>query len=123
MDWLVSSANALQVEESPDNMGLDIAVVEGIDLVKQDLRLRLTFFAGECFWNTDYGVRYYSNVFSKFNELSVANAAIKEVILGTDDVVSLLTFYPTYDAATRTYNLTFSVATTYGVAELNGVEL
>ena len=87
----------------------------GIYAVKQAIKTRLKLLKNEWWENTDEGLPLFQSILGKpgtNNNLSVADALIKERIIGTQDVTSLEDFSSTYE--NRSYVFSCSINTKYG---------
>jgi hypothetical protein len=93
----------------------DLATVEGIDYVRQKLKIRLQFFYGEWFLDNTEGVKLFDNVFVKNPNLRLVASLFKTVILETRGVLSLIEYTQVFDKALRKLTITFRVNTRYGV--------
>ena len=96
-----------------DNKDLVISP-ETADAVTQRLKIKLLFFKGEWWLNTDFGTPYYQNIFVKGVTQFKIDTIFKGQILDTQGVVSLISFESVYNPAARTYNLKFSCRSTTG---------
>ena len=92
----------------------DLSLIEGIDRVVQDLRIRLWFFFKEWFLDTSKGVPFYEEVNIKNPDLNAIEALFKEVIFETADVVEILSFDLDFNSAERKSTIVFQVNTTFG---------
>jgi hypothetical protein len=92
----------------------ELMIVEGIDQIKQKLKIRLQFFSGEWYLDTTVGVRYMQDVFVKNPQLSKMQSIFKAVIVETTGVTALTAFSTTYNASTREFEVSFTVETIYG---------
>ena len=101
----------------------DLSLVEGIDRVVQDLKVRLWFFFKEWFLDISKGIPFYEVVNVKNPDLNAIEALFKEAIIETADVVDLLSFDLDFDSAARRMEIKFEVNTTFGPTELLTLEL
>lgn len=86
------------------------------DVVKQRLQIRLKTFLGEWFFDTSYGVPYLQRIFGKQKTKTTVDNIIREQILSEFGVLEILDFNSSWDKATRTFSLVFSVKTAEGQA-------
>jgi|WetSurMetagenome_2_1015567.scaffolds.fasta_scaffold899242_2 hypothetical protein len=89
--------------------------VEGLDYIKQKLRICLLHIYGEWFLDTEKGVKYQDVVWVKNPVMSDINALLKATILDVDGVLEILSWYSSLDNSTRRLSVRFSVNTTDGV--------
>jgi hypothetical protein len=95
----------------------DLAFIDGVDELVQNLKIRLQFFLGEWLLDTTQGVDWIGSVFVQNPNIPHINGLIKKAILDTDGVIALQSFASAYDPAARTFTVTFTVQTTEGTTE------
>lgn len=116
----------LRINETTGDLDLtagDLSLTEGSDTIDQHIRANLRSFRGEWFLNLDDGVPYYQDVLKKIQSPAVIDAIFKEAILKTTGVIELTEFQINYDTVTRKLLLDFSVDTTEGVLNFEGLEV
>lgn len=69
--------------------------------VAQALRIKLSFFLGEWFLNTQAGIPYFQSIFIKTPDLNLIEDVFKTEILSVKDVVELVSFELLSDTTTR----------------------
>src|SRR5437667_12690157 len=67
----------------------DLVLTYGLESIRQDVRARLRFFAGEWFLNTDEGVPYFEHVLVKNPDQSLLRSVFRDVILGARGVIDV----------------------------------
>ncbi len=87
--------------------------------VAQAIRTRLLLEQGEWLLNTDEGTPYGTQVLGT-NTLYTRDAAIKDRVLGTPGVKSILSYYST-STAERHFYVAMRVDTVYGVVSVSSV--
>jgi hypothetical protein len=92
----------------------DLVLIYGLDLVTQNLKIRLWVLFGEWFLDYTQGIRFLQDIMTKKPDESSVAAQIKSCILDTDNVTKLTSFSITTNPAVRTALVTFSVETIYG---------
>jgi hypothetical protein len=92
----------------------DLALVEDIENVRQQLSIRLQFFYDEWFLDSTEGIKYYDVVFVKVPNLDLIASIIKTFILNTEDVLELLEYTQEFSRSLRKLTITFKVNTTFG---------
>jgi hypothetical protein len=92
----------------------DFMLVDGIDQIRQKIKIRLQFFLGEWFLDTSIGVPFWNEVHLKNPNKVKVDAALKATILDTPGVNSLTAYDSTFDVASRTLTVNFTVDTIYG---------
>lgn len=83
--------------------------------VAQRLQIKLRTFLGEWFLNTEVGVPYLQQIFGKGRKKSTVDIIFQTLILEEEDVLEIVDFNSTLDAATRAYSLSFRVRVAAGV--------
>lgn len=79
--------------------------------VAQRLKIRLLFFFGEWFLNTNFGVPYYQDILKKQADETLVDAIFRTHILQTPGVNSLLQYESSFDASLRKFDVEFKVKT------------
>lgn len=92
----------------------DLSLVTGIDRVLQNLKIRLWFFFTEWFLDISKGVPFFQEIMIKNPDLNANEALIKDVIIGTTDILEILSFSLIFDSSIRKQTITFEVNTTFG---------
>lgn len=93
----------------------DIAIVDGVEALKQRLKQRLLLFRGEWFLDLNAGVPYFSDVFIKQPRRNILESAFKREIVGDPEVTALTSFELSFQSE-RTISLAFTVQTVYSKA-------
>ena len=89
-------------------------VSEGVHVV-QSIRTRLMFFRGEWFLDTQSGIPYFEEVFTKPANLANIESIFKSEILNTPNVSKLNEFSMSYEGgASRVLTISFSAETSFG---------
>ena len=102
-----------------DIKGLDLYIMQGADVVRQQLLIKLNLWTGSWFLDTEFGTPYLQDILGKRVTLGGAIAAIKSSILEVDDVQKIDEFSYTFDRAQRKLVVTFSVSTPFGLVRLS----
>mgnify|MGYP000010494528 CR=1 FL=1 len=93
-----------------DVSGFDIRVTANAEeALIQRLKIKLLFFKGEWFLNTNFGVPYFQDIFVSMNAKDDADTVFKVAITEMQGVESLLKYNSTFDAYTREFTIDFSV--------------
>jgi hypothetical protein len=92
----------------------DLIIVDGIDAIRQHLKIRLQFFRGEWFLDTRLGIPYFEEVLRKAPDLNVVQSLLRETITTTPGVIRLTEFTLDYEGVTRALSLDFRALTTEG---------
>jgi hypothetical protein len=75
----------------------------------QRLKIKLLFFKGEWFLNTNFGVPYFQEIFVSMNAKDDADTVFKLAITEMQGVDALLKYASTFDPYTREFAIDFSV--------------
>lgn len=94
-----------------------LAFVSGRQYTAQRIKTRLQLFLGEWAFDTSQGVPWFETVFAKPADIVTIESVIKNTILDTPNVLSLLSYSDTLDRRERAYTVQFSVDTTDGTIE------
>jgi hypothetical protein len=97
-----------------DLSGGSLSLVSGTDAIAQAIRIRLTFFLGEWFLDTDAGVKYFGSVLVKNPQIPVIKALFRTEILNTPGVASLVSLDLEYSPGSRALAVAFRVLTDTG---------
>lgn len=89
----------------------NLIIVDGVEAIDQQLRLRLKFFLSEHFLDVRQGIPFYREVFVKNPNLRLLRTVFSDAVRTTPGVVSVDSMDVTVNSATRTLNISF-VATT-----------
>lgn len=92
------------------------------DGVAQFVRQRLLLFLGEWFLDTTDGTDWFGRVLGKYTQ-GTRDAVIRERILDTPSVNTILTYSSSFNSATRTFTVNASLDTVYGVVPILNVPL
>lgn len=96
----------------------DLIVIDSIDRVIQNLRIRLWFFFNEWFLDTSYGLDYLSDLAEKKPNLTRIESRIKREILDVQDVLEITSFSLEFNNGTRQMRIEFQVTTTFGQTDI-----
>lgn len=67
----------------------DLILTTGSEEIKQNIRIRLRFFQGEWFLNTDIGIPYFRSFFIKNPNLALIRSIIREAVEGVPKIQSV----------------------------------
>ena len=79
----------------------DLALVSGLDAIRQDAACRLRFVRGEWFLAPSVGVEYHEAIFVKAPDLARVRAIFRRELLATPGIVSVESVDVALDAGTR----------------------
>lgn len=91
-----------------------IAFVSGKAYTAQRIKTRLQLFLGEWAYDTSQGVPWLEVVFAKPADIVTIEAVIKNTILESPNVISLLSYVDNINHSTREYTVDFTANSTDG---------
>ncbi len=94
-----------------------IRFTSGLEAVQQNIKIGLDTFQGEWFADLDLGVPYYQDLLGKSYSASEWQAAIRRVLINTEDVLEIVSLTLDYDETTREVDGRFVVRSTFGTVE------
>ena len=97
--------------------GLSSFYVNNPDAVAQAVLTRLRLWLAEWYQDTSDGTNWQTGVLGTNTQAS-RDAVIRERVLGTPGVNSILTYSSSFDSNTRTFSVSMSLDTIYGVVPL-----
>lgn len=92
----------------------ELTWVTGAEAVAQDIQMRLRTFLGESVYDASAGVPYLQIIFEKQTQEFTVESILRQQILATPGVLSILSFDFEVDPFTRTFTGTSKVLTTDG---------
>lgn len=92
----------------------DFSLVESTNQIIQHLTIRLRFFLGEWYLDTNLGVPFYQLIFIKNPNQIQIESVLKQEIVQTFGVERLITFESAYDENNRKYSVKFSAISISG---------
>lgn len=95
----------------------DIFITER-DEIAQTIKTRLRLFLGEYFRDITDGTPWYQQILNKQTTMEIREARLRERISNTPGVKMLTSFSTNFDLDSRTYTVTASVLTQYGLIEV-----
>jgi hypothetical protein len=93
----------------------------GNNPVLQDILQRLSMFLGEWFMDNTQGTPWFQQILVKSPDLAAIDAIFKNIILSTPGVMQLNGFKFTPNLSARLLSVTFSVLSTSGKINYNGL--
>lgn len=92
----------------------DLAVVRGKDAIAQAVYLRLSFFQGEWFLDSQAGIPWFEKALVKGPRLALVRSTVRKELLSVQGVNDVLQLDLDLSAQTRTLSITFRVSTDLG---------
>jgi hypothetical protein len=93
----------------------ELTTVSSLDAIAQHVKVRLLFFKGEWELNLDEGVPYWTDILVIGPDLRAIESLLRQVVLGTPGITSIVSFSIAHDRANRTLEATFEAITTDGL--------
>lgn len=93
----------------------DIALVNGLDAIRQDVSTRLQFFQGEWLLDVRVGLPYYTRILVKNPNLNAVRSIFQRTITTTPGVITIERFDMAFDAGQRGLSVDFTAQTTEGL--------
>lgn len=97
----------------------DLELVESVEVVSQDVLVRLQFFLGEWFLDTRLGVPYFEKILGHKPRLTALKELFRKVIVSTPGMIALTDFLINYEGTTRTLPIQFVGQADSGTFEFN----
>jgi hypothetical protein len=96
----------------------DLVLVRDGDSIRQDLDVRLRFFAGEWFLDETAGIPYFERVLVKSPDPEQVRSVFRDAILDTEGIAALRQLDLSFDRRARALAIAWSADTDLG--ELRG---
>ena len=96
----------------------DLLLIDGLDQVIQNVTIRLRFFLGEWFLDTEAGMPYYQDFFIKAPNQIRVESLIKQEILDTEGINEITAFDAEFNSSLREFSVNFSAIADEGEIEL-----
>lgn len=109
-----------QLDPSGDYVIGQPFLVDSPACVRQAVLTRLKLWQGEWFVDVTDGTPYKQQILGKPNNGN-PDAAIKQRILGTPGVSSIVSYSSTFDAASRSFSVQATIQTQFGTAAVQAV--
>lgn len=93
----------------------ELTIVSGLDAIAQHVKIRLLFFRGEWELNLDEGVPYWTDILVIGPDLRAIESLLRQVILGTPGITSIVSFSLEHDRTNRSLEAVFEAITTDGL--------
>lgn len=87
--------------------------------IAQTIQTRLRLFLGEYFRDITDGTPWYEQILGKATNMNARESALRQRIANTAGVVRLTSFATDFDLDNKTYTVTVSVLTNYGIVEVS----
>jgi hypothetical protein len=108
-----------QLTTSGDYVAAQPFLIDTPQTVAQAILTRLKLWQGEWFLDITDGTPYLQSILGKPYALN-PDVYIKQRILTTPEVTSILSYTSNFDGGTRAYTFSATVATAYGTATVSG---
>ena len=91
-----------------------LRIVSGCKAIRQNIMIRLKFFLGEGVLDTRIGIPYFESILGKQENTSVISTMLKDAILTTAGVESILSFDLVVNRKTRISEVSFEASVSDG---------
>ena len=88
--------------------------IQSSEAVGQAIKTRLLLWQGEWWEDLEEGLPMMQRILGFRNTQQAADILIRERILGTENVLNIISFDSSYDGDTRSYSYQSEVATAFG---------
>lgn len=92
-----------------------VQFTSGLDEVEQTIRTRLRLFLGEYFRDITDGTPWFEQILGKGVSVDARDAAIRNRVVNTPDVIRLTSYTSDFNINTREYSVTIGVLTSFGL--------
>lgn len=114
----------LRLDATTDDIyldGDDLALLTGVDLVKQRIIVGLRLFLGEWFLEESGGMAYWRDVLCDQPKSNLVEAMFRRAILADEDIERLDSFSMTTDTRYRSVSVEFSAVSSQGRIQVSEV--
>jgi hypothetical protein len=99
----------------------DLALIAGVDVVAQLLKVGFRLFRGEWYLDTDAGMPYYTHVLVNAPKSRVIEALFRQEILSSPGIERISDFKMEIDRRTRKLSVSFETVSDQGVVAVSEV--
>lgn len=92
----------------------DYELIDGINAIAQDVKIRLRFFLGEWFLDTRIGVPYFTKILGQKPRENVVRSILRQAILTTPGVLEVSSMSIDFEGAPRRLDVAFTATTDEG---------
>lgn len=93
----------LAIDWTINDLAVPIRLVEGVDAIVQNMRIRLRFFLGEWFLDQRLGVPWIQRIFVASPDIRDVDQILRRVILSTPGIASVDRFASRFERGERRY--------------------
>jgi len=102
MDLKLTASGDLAIENG------DFVLIDGVDAIAQDCRVRLKFFLGEWFLDQRLGVPWFQKILGQKPRLNAVSQILQKAILTTPGIQTITDFVLDFEASTRKLSVSFT---------------
>ncbi|QHJ84256.1 MAG: hypothetical protein [Caudoviricetes sp.] len=106
------------LDSNGDIVTSGVQFITGQDEVGQTIQTRLRLYLGEYFRDITDGTPWFQQILGKATNMNAREAALRQRIAGTPGVIRLASFSADFDIDSKTYTVSASVITKYGLTEV-----
>lgn len=104
-----------RMDDDGDMVTEGVQFIEGVEAVEQVIKTRLRLFLGEYFRDITDGTPWFEQILGKGTSVTAREAAIRNRIVNSPNVIRLMSFDTDFDIDSRKYSVTATVLTNYGL--------
>jgi len=93
----------------------DFHFVEGLEYIRQKLKILLLFIYGEWYLDTEKGVKFQDILWVKNPDMIQVDSVLKAALMDSEYVLEILSFTSNLNNASRILTITFTVNTIEGI--------
>lgn len=93
----------LAIDWSTGDLSVPIRLVEGVDAIVQNMRIRLRFMLGEWFLDQRLGIPYIEQIFVAAPDIPMVDALMRRAILTTPGIAAVVVWNSRFESAERRY--------------------
>lgn len=98
----------------------DMQTVEGLDWLRQSVKIKLLFFFKEWFFDQSAGLDYFGLVYVKDPDINLIDNMIKIALTEYEEIIEILAYESQYNALQRDLSVEFTVSTVFGQLDFAG---
>jgi len=94
--------------------GGDLVLISGLEAIAQSVRIRLQFFRGEWYLNTEAGVPWFQSVLVKNPDAVLLRTIFRDAIAETPGILAVVELSLSFDARARRLAVRYRATTDLG---------
>ena len=106
------------LDANGDIMTSGVQFITGQNEIAQTIQTRLRLFLGEYFRDITDGTPWFEQILGKATNMNAREAALRQRVANTKGVIRLTAFTTDFNIDEKTYTVSVSVLTQYGILEV-----